>query len=147
MFNLEQSVADWRQQMLAAGIKTPVPLEELEIHLRDDIERQIKSGLDGKKAFEISIQQIGQPRLLKKEFKKNETKYMKRTLLVLIGIFGVLFGTGLIVPTFAILKQCRLNHEYVFDHHTSTVMLLLAGVLMVAFGVRTTLQGFKKRKA
>ena len=40
MFDLEQSIADWRRQMLAAGIKTPVPLEELESHLREEIERQ-----------------------------------------------------------------------------------------------------------
>jgi len=32
MFNLEQAIADWRQKMLAAGIETPVPLEELELH-------------------------------------------------------------------------------------------------------------------
>ena len=54
MFNLEQSLADWRQQMLAAGIKTPVPLEELETHLREEIERQMKSGLPKQEAFEIS---------------------------------------------------------------------------------------------
>lgn len=35
MFDLEQSIAEWRRQMLAAGIKTPVPLEDLEIHLRE----------------------------------------------------------------------------------------------------------------
>jgi hypothetical protein len=33
--------------MLAAGIETPLPLEELEIHLREEIERQVKSGLNG----------------------------------------------------------------------------------------------------
>ena len=44
MFDLEQSIAEWRRQMLAAGIKTPVPLEELEIHLREEIEQQMKSG-------------------------------------------------------------------------------------------------------
>jgi cation transport ATPase len=70
MFDLEQSIADWRQQMLATGIKFPVPLEELEIHLREEIERQMKSGLDEQKAFEISVQQIGQANLLKTEFKK-----------------------------------------------------------------------------
>ena len=80
MFNLEKSIADWREQMLAAGIKTPVPLEELEIHLREEIERQMKSGLGEQKAFEISIQQIGQPKRLKNEFNKSERKYMKRTL-------------------------------------------------------------------
>ena len=51
MFNLEQSIADWRQQMLAAGIRTPVPLEELEIHLRDEIERQMKSGSNAQLRF------------------------------------------------------------------------------------------------
>ncbi len=30
MFDLENAIADWRRQMLAAGIQTPVPLEELE---------------------------------------------------------------------------------------------------------------------
>ncbi len=28
MFILEQAIAEWRKQMLAAGIKTPVPLKE-----------------------------------------------------------------------------------------------------------------------
>ena len=32
--------------MLAAGIKTPMPLEELEILLREEIDRQMKSGLN-----------------------------------------------------------------------------------------------------
>ncbi len=44
MFNLEQAIADWRRQMLAVGIKTPVPLEELEIHLRDEIEELGEDG-------------------------------------------------------------------------------------------------------
>ena len=42
MLDLEQSIAEWRRQMLAAGLKTPVPLEELESHLRDEIEQQTK---------------------------------------------------------------------------------------------------------
>ena len=52
MFSLEQSISEWRKQMLAAGIQTPVPLEELEVHLRDEIEQQIKSGSDEQQAFE-----------------------------------------------------------------------------------------------
>jgi hypothetical protein len=70
MFDLEQSIAAWRRQMLAAGIKTPVPLEELESHLREEIGRQIKSGLPGQEAFEISTRQIGQPETLRVEFMK-----------------------------------------------------------------------------
>jgi hypothetical protein len=70
MFDLEKSIADWRRQMLAAGIKTPVPLEELEIHLREEIERQMKSGTNPQQAFENSVQQIGHADELKGEFKK-----------------------------------------------------------------------------
>jgi len=70
MFNLEQSILEWRKQMLAAGIKTPVPLEELEIHLREEIERQMDSRLSEQKAFEVSVQQIGQAGILKTEFAK-----------------------------------------------------------------------------
>ena len=71
MSDLEPSIAEWRKQMLAAGIKTPVPLEELEIHLRDEIELQIKSGFTGQQAFEIAAGKIGQANPLKQEFKKN----------------------------------------------------------------------------
>ena len=41
MFDIEQSFTEWRKQMLAAGIKTPVPLVELEIHLREDVEKEM----------------------------------------------------------------------------------------------------------
>ena len=57
--------------MLAAGVKTPVPLEELESHLREEIERQMESGLDEQKAFEIAVRTIGQANTLKSEFGKN----------------------------------------------------------------------------
>jgi hypothetical protein len=70
MFPLEQSITEWRQQMLAAGIKMPVPLEELEIHLREEFEQQMKSGLPGQEAFEISARRIGQPETLRMEFMK-----------------------------------------------------------------------------
>ena len=84
--------------MLAAGIKTPVPLEELESHLREEIERQAKSGLDEQKAFEISVQRVGQPKVLNSEFKKSERTLMKRTAKIGTGVIGVLIGMALLVP-------------------------------------------------
>ena len=70
MYSLEQSIADWRRQTLAAGIKTPVPLEELEIHLREEIERQMKSGISAQEAFTGAVQQIGKADMMKNEFEK-----------------------------------------------------------------------------
>ena len=73
MFNLDQAVLEWRRQMLAAGIKTPVPLEELEIHLREDIERQLNSGANEQQALEIAAQRIGKAKMIKDEFGKNRS--------------------------------------------------------------------------
>ncbi len=72
MSDLEQSIAEWRRQMLAAGIKTPVPLEELETHLREEIERQTESGLSETEAFKVSMQKIGPAQAVKNEFRKVE---------------------------------------------------------------------------
>src|SRR6478736_4678370 len=95
MFNLEQAITDWRQQMLSAGIQSPVPLEELEIHLREEIERQIKIGLSEQMAFEISTGLIGQPKMLKSEFKKGEEIFMK-TILKCVAV--LLLGIAAQVP-------------------------------------------------
>src|ERR1035437_3764574 len=80
MFDLEKSITDWRQQMLAAGIKTPVPLEELEIHLREEIERQVQSGANEQQAFETAPASIGQTKLLKMEFEKIDAENWNRPL-------------------------------------------------------------------
>ena len=70
MFDIEKSISGWRRQMLAAGIKTPVPLEELEIHLRDEIERRTKPGSDEEETFNAAAKEIGQAHELRAEFAK-----------------------------------------------------------------------------
>jgi len=70
MFDLEKAIAGWREQMLAAGIKTPELLEELESHLREESGCQMKSGLNEPEAFRTAVEKIGQARALKTEFKK-----------------------------------------------------------------------------
>ena len=134
MFNLEQSIAEWRRQMLAAGIKTPVPLEELEIHLREEIEQQMKSGLSGQEAFEISIRQIGQPKRLNNEFEKSERKYMKRTAIILLGVFDVLLG-----PTFFLPALAKHNREGVSG--SDVVLPMMFGIFITLVGVGMTVYG------
>jgi hypothetical protein len=140
MFDLEKSIADWRKQMLAAGIKSPVPLEELESHLREEIERQMKSGLNGQTAFEISTRQIGQPKIINHEFKKSERTFMKRTLIILLGIFAVLFGPAVFLPALALH-----NHQGVSG--SRVIVPMAAGIIITLIGVSTAIYGFKKRKA
>ena len=70
MFHLEQSLTAWREQMLAAGLQSPVPLEELESHLRDEIDRQLQAGLSEPDAFHAAVQNLGPAVPLKTEFTK-----------------------------------------------------------------------------
>jgi hypothetical protein len=86
MFNLEQSIAEWRRQMLAAGIKIPVPLEELESHLREEIAQQTKLELNEQEAFNVAVQRIGHGHALQNEFNKVEAGHKtKRAIMLIIG--------------------------------------------------------------
>ena len=98
MFDLEQSIADWREQMLAAGIKSPVPLEELETHLREDVEEWMHSGVTAQQAFETTVRQIGQGEMLQPEFARaGETIYeqLKRLVCALVGIPNYRLATNM----------------------------------------------------
>lgn len=71
MFNLDLAIANWRRQMLDCGFKSLKALEELEDHLRDDIEAQVRSGLNEEQALEQALRRLGTPAELKKEFAKS----------------------------------------------------------------------------
>lgn len=99
MFNLEKSIGDWRQQMLGAGINSPVPLDELETHLREEVAQLAKSGRSDAEAFEIAVQKIGQAQLLRKEFKKTDeaekARMEERGLRFVVALMNLFFlGVG-----------------------------------------------------
>ncbi len=140
MFNLEQSIADWRRQMLAAGIKTPVPLEELESHLRNEIERQMESGISGQRAVEEAIQQIGAPHALRSEFQKANalTVERKRTTVIAGGVLTVCVGFILVWAT---VVQGRDMGKMTGE----AVMLFVLGVFMVFNGAAISYLASKRR--
>jgi hypothetical protein len=130
MFDLEQSITEWQREMLAAGVRTPVPLDELESHLREEIQQQMQLGLDADKAFEISIQRIGEPPSLKGEFKKNERSVMQPTAKISIGVIGILLGIGLMIP-----GSVQLRNEVVMADGKLGLWLLGWFLIVWAFGL------------
>jgi hypothetical protein len=130
MFNLEQAILGWRKQMLAAGIETPVPLEELEIHLREEIERQMKLGFGRQQAFEIAFQKIGDINMLKDEFKKVNTGNWNRPLAwIAWGSFVVSF----FLPACNQLRgwQCASLSATAIPWSVSLASMTLANLFMV----------------
>jgi Clp amino terminal domain, pathogenicity island component len=70
MFNLDQAIIEWRQQMAAGGIKSREVLAELESHLRDDVEQQMRDGVAADQAFRDAVQRIGAAEIVRGEFAK-----------------------------------------------------------------------------
>jgi hypothetical protein len=103
MFNLEERISEWRQKMLAAGIGSPMPLEELENHLREDIEGQVLAGTNAQQAFENSAGQLGQPATLRKEFGKARETIQERT--------KKLFLTLARIPNFQLTTNMNITNS------------------------------------
>lgn len=137
MFDLEQAIAEWRQQMLVAGIKMPVPLEELEIHLREDIAQQTQSGLSEQRAFEIVLKKIGPASELNREFKKIGTPMKTPKVIRLAGVicFTVaLFCQLLTCPpsVFAFLFAHGFRHGFRLSLVTRVLPLVVWSITVAA---------------
>ena len=141
--SLDNDIANWRRQMFAAGIKSAEVLDELESHLRDDVERRIRAGMDTAQVFGMAAAQFGPPRALKMEFAKvqnNERKYMKRGLIIGAGIVGVLVGMALVMPAVA-----QYRHEGVMRNDEP--WLFLIGSLLTLGGVVAAIRSLKRARA
>jgi cation transport ATPase len=121
---------------LTVAIKAAEVLDELEGHLRDDAEQQMRSGSNPQQAFEVAVQRIGQAHALKSEFAKvGGTKGARRwrlvgivhsalaslfSLAMLLGLFawsGVsvaarLFGSAAVAVTVLSFFGWRYSHRF-----------------------------------
>jgi hypothetical protein len=122
MFNLDQAITAWRQQMAAGGIKAPELLDELESHLRDDVRHQIRAGVSEQQAFDAAVQRLGQASVLKAEFKKGDESAQLRLMSIVCGGAG-LFGLG--VATYGLV-----THEFTGQER-------LLGFAALAFSIFT----------
>ncbi len=109
MFSLDQAIAGWRRQMVAAGIRTPEVLDELEGHLREDVEERIRSGSNAGEAFEAAVAQMGQASSLQAEFENAgswaglaKVSWLRASLLA-VGILSGIHYVGL--AAYGLLKH------------------------------------------
>jgi hypothetical protein len=100
MFKLEHALTQRRPQMAQAGIEQPAVVDELESHLRDEVEAQVRAGVHAQDAFDAAVQRIGQPTSLKHEFAATLTVFdrFKDLLLTLTGIPNYNLATSMNTP-------------------------------------------------
>lgn len=88
MFDLDQALARWRDHMGDQRLSDPDVLNELESHLRDEFEAQVRSGIEPQQAFDSATKRIGSPDTLRHEFARSSTlsDNLKNVFLTLAGI-------------------------------------------------------------
>jgi hypothetical protein len=92
MFSLEHAISEWRRQLAAGGIDSPEVLDELESHLREAVQEQMRSGLSPQQAFNAALQRFGQRDALQTEFERinGGTKALEK-LMSLLSVILVVF--------------------------------------------------------
>jgi hypothetical protein len=101
MFNLDQASANWRRRLMAAGIKSSEILDELECHLRQDVQWQKQAGLAEEQAFKTAVERIGDAGALKTEFDKNNSIKRMKALIISAGMLAILVGLAFVLPAVA----------------------------------------------
>ena len=121
--------------MAAAGIKSRDVLDELESHLREDVEQKSRAGMDGKTAFENAVRGIGQPEALRREWAKAGTtnRNIKNMLLRFLG-FPMLVSENFTASARETLELGRqeamgFHHDFIGTEH------VLLGLLDAETGV------------
>jgi len=89
MLNLEQAIADWRNQLIANGVTAAEVLDELESHLREDVQAQVRAGATIESAFSIARARLGRGDTLRTEFKNAEgrpDRLLRLLCLIFVGL-------------------------------------------------------------
>ncbi|MFZ3130332.1 MAG: permease prefix domain 1-containing protein, partial [Desulfosporosinus sp.] len=124
MFDLEIQIHSWSDHLRAHGNLSDADIQELEHHLRDEIEDLIAAGLTPDESFLISVKRLGNVDAISHEFAKVTTESLWKHLLVepidspakqqnrrditLVVIFALLAGTLFKIPElfgFGLLDQ------------------------------------------
>jgi len=79
-FVLEEKIRNWKAYLRERGSFLPADLEELESHLRDEIDDLSSRGLDEEEAFFIGIKRLGKTDDLSREFYKQNAQSLWKHL-------------------------------------------------------------------
>ena len=67
---IEGKISEWRDIYISSGHISDVDLDELEDHLREEIQELSSKGLSEEEAFFVAVRRIGNSSSLSKEFRK-----------------------------------------------------------------------------
>ena len=143
MPNLEKSIGEWRKTMMAAPGASHETLDELENHLRENVEQLVRSGMAETEAFEKAAAQLGGARMIASEFRKLDQPTWLPVKLVMG--FGLMLAVAMMIFVVARIDAGRMN--LLLAGHVFAVTLgygttFMVGALGICFVTQRCLSGF-----
>lgn len=98
MFELKESITNWKQKLNSSNSLTSNDIEELESHLLDEIDLLKEKDLSEEEAFFVATSRLGSVDLLSSEYIKvnSRTMFFKKIVLLLGGYVVISFIQNLI---------------------------------------------------
>src|SRR5687768_7417470 len=105
MADLEERIAAWRKELSSAMEDRPDVVDELEDHLRQEIETLTRAGKAPGEAWDAAIERLGDARRLAREFSKSPRAAWMPTRVAM----AVLIVCGLAIGTFVLVSADRFG--------------------------------------
>ena len=123
MRDLERQIREWRRSMAQTSKHRPEALDELETHLREEIDRLMRAGTAAEEAFKLAASRLGSPDAVSAEFQKLEQLRRAKWMPATLAQWGCV-ATGLVAALFI---ATRIGHGRM-------TLLLATHVLTVTIG-------------
>jgi hypothetical protein len=140
MHNLEKLIGEWRKPMMTKV--GPETLDELENHLRENVEQLVRSGMTEAEAFQRAVTQLGGAPAIASEFQKlNEPAWLPAKVVTWLGA-----GVALLL-IFLFARSNNLRSDFLLASHVFCVslgytMTFLVGALGMCFVGQRCLSDF-----
>ena len=146
MKDLERLMADWRASMKSRAKVDDDALAELETHLREDMDRFLKDGLDQTEAFNRALANLGPPAEIASEF-----KHADRTVWWPVKVAIALEGVAALIMVVFMTARFRggalniLLGAHVFTVTMGYLATFLIGGLGICFVCQRSFSEFSER--
>jgi hypothetical protein len=134
MHDLEQLIAEWRKAMMAAPKVGYETLDELESHLRENVDQLVRSGMTEVEAFQRAVAQLGRAPTIAAEFQKLEQgTWLPVKLVIGFGVIAALAIAILLIARFGAGRTSLLLAVHVFTVTLGYTTTFLVGALGICF--------------
>jgi hypothetical protein len=134
MHNLEDSIAEWRKSMMAAATLSRESLDELENHLRENVDQLTRSGMTEPEAFQRAVTQLGGPSTIASEFQKlDQSTWLPVKVVIGISVTEALALAIYLIAHFDAARSGLLLANHIFSVTLGYTTTFLVGALGICF--------------